>query len=231
MIESVGADKGYCSGRNLKGLEVDRKIEPFIPTQRHNRIGFIENKEFKYDSVRDVYICPSGKELTFIKERKESRVYKAKAIDCNSCRRKKKCTTSKRGRIISCSVFKEQFYNLKERLKSPKAKWSAKIRKTHTERLFSEGKLFHGLRRAKSRGKGNVFKQIITIAAVLNLKRLIKFYKFSESASLMMENFAQSYKKFSLNSKLFRFFDTFMNFILLKFSTLSCCLSLSFNFN
>ena len=45
-IESVGADKGYCSGENLEYLEKN-KIEPYIPTQKHpNTTGGLDKNEF-----------------------------------------------------------------------------------------------------------------------------------------------------------------------------------------
>ena len=63
-VESIGTDKRYCSGKNLRELE-KLGINPYLPSQRHpNTTGGIDRKEFKYEKEKDHYSCPGGKILS-----------------------------------------------------------------------------------------------------------------------------------------------------------------------
>jgi len=63
--QRVAGDSVYGAVRLLKAL-VDRKITPHVPvwdkSARHD--GTFSRSDFVFDQVRNVYICPGGKELT-----------------------------------------------------------------------------------------------------------------------------------------------------------------------
>ena len=54
-----------------------------------HRTEFFSVEEFQYDAERDVYVCPTGKELHFFPAHstERSRRYRARAKDCNHCPR------------------------------------------------------------------------------------------------------------------------------------------------
>ncbi len=189
-IEEISADKGYCSGKNLRELE-QREVRAYIPTQEYaNSKGEIKNKEFKYDERKNVYVCPNRKELSYysyerIKQRKR---YKANEEDCLSCPIKHQCCPSAKRRTISQTVYYKEYERLKKRLKTPEARRASIIRKTVSEGLFAEGKLYHGLRKFMTRGIDKAQKKSFMIASVQNLKRLIReMYRKTNKAAQIIE--------------------------------------------
>ena len=182
-IESVGADRGYCTGENLRAVEA-MDIIPFIPSKRYvNTTGKYDNSKFRYDSQKKVYICPNGKELSYRKsdDEKKTDIYLAKTSDCKVCPLKEECSISKGGRKICRSYFKEEYSRLSVRMKSESGKYAMKIRKTVTEPLFAEGKENHGLRKFMTRGLDKAKKNAYMIATVQNIKRIIKVLKKAEN--------------------------------------------------
>src|SRR3990170_5034255 len=109
-IEGISADKGYCSGKNLRELE-QRGVVAFIPTRRHeNKKGVINNKEFIYEEEKDIFICPNHKELTFYfyDKREQIKRYRAREEDCLECPLKEKCCPKgKRGSLSRTIYYKE----------------------------------------------------------------------------------------------------------------------------
>ena len=74
-IKEISADRGYCSGENLRELE-RQEVKAYIPTQRSIRhtVGGISNKEFIYDELTDRFICPNKKQLRFFNYDKKTEV-------------------------------------------------------------------------------------------------------------------------------------------------------------
>jgi hypothetical protein len=74
-----------------------------------HRTEFFSREAFTYDTKRDVYVCPAGKELHFFAAHSTERSlrYRAYPRDCNHCPLKAKCTTSKQGRSLCRSVDEE----------------------------------------------------------------------------------------------------------------------------
>lgn len=188
-IKSVGADKNYCSGENLEQLE-KKKIEPYIPSQKHpNSTGKIDKKEFIYDNDKDVYICPAKKELTyrFTNERRKAKVYFANKGVCQACTLKENCTTCKGQRKVQHSIYIKEYSRLDKRMNSEKGKEAMKMRKIHTEPLFAEAKLNHGLAKFSTRGLCSSQKNAYIIAGVQNLKRLMKCIKRNAQSRMLSQ--------------------------------------------
>lgn len=174
-IEEVSADKGYCSGKNLRAFE-QREIKAFIPTKEYaNRNGKINNKEFVYNEQSNLYVCPNGKELTFYsyEKKKERNRYRAKEEDCLGCPMKQLCCPNAKRRSVSRTIYYKEYERLEKRLKTSEAKRASVIRKTVSEGLFAEAKMYHGLRKYMTRGIDKAQKKSYMIASVQNLKRLV----------------------------------------------------------
>ena len=102
----VLADKGYYKAEDLKKC-VENGITPYVTKQVYsNGTGdrdFYPDR-FKYNKEENVYICPAGEELQYVKTRKrkgtvtgyEYKNFKA----CEKCVLKERCTKSEKGRII-----------------------------------------------------------------------------------------------------------------------------------
>ncbi len=199
-IESLGADKNYCSGENLRELE-RKAIQPYIPSQKHpNTLGGIDKKEFRYDEGKDKYICPEGKELKYrYTTKKKAKVYYVGNKECLSCPIKEKCTKGKKVRHIQHSIFIKEYQRLSKRMNSSEGRQKMKIRKITTEPLFAEAKMNHGLSKFMTIGLGKSQKKAFCIATVQNLKRLIRYSKSNANNSLLPAGQANSYFKEQLS--------------------------------
>ena len=178
-IEEISADKGYCSGKNLRAFE-QREIKAFIPTQEYvNTNGKINNKEFIYSEEKDQYICPRSKELRFYsyEKKKQQKRYRAGEKDCLGCPMKQECCPDGKRRSVSRTIYYKEYERLGRRLKTPEARRASIIRKTVSEGLFAEAKMYHGLRKFMTRGIDKAQKRSYMIASVQNLKRLIGYTK------------------------------------------------------
>lgn len=174
--ESLGADKGYTAGEFLHNV-INENIQPHIPIfeyQRHNHKGIYSREEFKYDTTKDIVICPEGKELKYWGIQKPSRqqVYRARTKDCKICSKKHECTKD-RARSIGYHIYEESINKAKDLNKTPAYRISQRMRK-RIEELFGEAKEFMGLRRAKFRRMKFVKEQVLMTAATQNIKRIVK---------------------------------------------------------
>jgi transposase len=178
-VQEVSADKGYCSGKNLREFE-QREIKAFIPTQEYvNANGNINNKEFRYDEEKDVIVCPNQKELSFYtyeKARQRNR-YIGRKEECSKCPLKQQCCPEAKRRSVSRTIYYREYQRLEQRLKTPEARRAYIIRKTVSEGLFAEAKMYHGLRKFMTRGIDKAQKRSFMIASVQNLKRVMGYIK------------------------------------------------------
>ncbi|MDI6721727.1 MAG: IS1182 family transposase [Candidatus Aenigmarchaeota archaeon] len=174
--ESLGADKGYAAGEFLHNV-INENIEPHIPIfeyQKHNHKGIYPREEFKYDTTKDIVICPEGKELNYWGIHKHSRqyVYRARKKDCLVCPKKAECTKDT-ARSVGYHIYEESINKAKQLNKTTTYRISQRMRK-RIEELFGEAKEFMGLRRAKFRRMKFVKEQILMTAAAQNIKRMVK---------------------------------------------------------
>lgn len=112
-VKTVKADCGYWSKGNMEKLE-GTEIDAYIPDRRKSfeekgmRDGTLSKYHrnyFKYDEANDEFICPEGKRLK-LKITNRDKHDKTKitgkryfCADCQKCRAKEKCTTSKQKQI------------------------------------------------------------------------------------------------------------------------------------
>ena len=163
----VLSDKGFYVEKDLKDCEA-QGIRVFMPipavVNPHMRFGVPEPEFytdlFAYDSVRDVYSCPAGKEMGFWKRSSKcegvgGRLYRT--MSCFSCSLKERCTRNKRGRIIYRSEYEGSVERLRSRLETPDGKEKLRLRRMLVEhpfgtmkRAFNQGYLLlKGLRKVK----------------------------------------------------------------------------------
>ena len=161
------SDKGFYVEKDLKDCE-EVGITVFMPipatVNPHKRYGVPEpmfyTDRFVYDSVRDVYVCPAGKDLGFWKyiyknNPLRGRVYKTEC--CAVCGFRSKCTRNKRGRIIFRGEFEAAVERLRSRLETSEGKERLRLRRELAEhpfgtmkRAFNQGYLLlKGLRKVK----------------------------------------------------------------------------------
>jgi len=141
-----------------------------------HRTEYFGVEHFAYDGARDVYVCPTGKELRFDRPHSTKRQlrYRARAAECNHCALKAQCTTSNQGHSLCRSVDEGCLERVRAYASSEAYQKALRKRQVWVEPLFAEAKDWHGLRRFRLRRLGRVNSEALLIGAGLNLKRLLK---------------------------------------------------------
>ena len=155
----------------------EQQIRAYVPLPHFDqRTEFFGQRDFRYESDRDVYICPNGVELhhSASSSTEDYRRYWAKAKECNACPLKAQCTTSSRGRRLSRHVDEEYLERVREYHATEAYKKAMRKRSVWVEPLFAEGKDWHGMRRYRLRRLWRVNCEALLRAAGQNLKRLLK---------------------------------------------------------
>ncbi len=179
-VEMVVADSIYGTADNYEQLQRQGK-RCCIPRQRHGTRAdaAVSHDRFTYDAPRDVYVCPAGQVL-----RRYDRVrshgggvrYRAARKTCEACRHFTSCVRSRRhGRQIlrndrtaivtwadaCCSGLEWRRLQRRRRYKA--------------EGSFADAANNHGFKRARWRGLAYVTMQNLLIAAVQNLRKLLRY--------------------------------------------------------
>ena len=178
--EAVCADAAYGSGRNRQELE-DRGIRLVSPPRKpitYTGKEYFSVEDFKYDEIKDEFICPGGHRLSFIdidKERNARRRYRSRRSDCKVCPLKEQCTRSSR-RQLKVGIHHAALTRLRADSKTADFKQLYSLRAPAVEGVFGEAKQWHSLGRAWRRGLSKMRVQCFLIAAVINLKRLASLF-------------------------------------------------------
>lgn len=179
-VKEVGADTKYGTCSNYKYL-LERDILPSIPPWEGgspSKAKRFSQKAFAYDVTTDTYTCPQGHTLTRHSDAvyNNSFTYHAKKKDCSVCPLREKCVSPK---VSVRHIFRAVHQNFKDQaiqyLATDHARETLRQRKTYAEWIHAESKTRHGLRRAMFRGLSKVSIQVLMIAAVQNIKRLVTF--------------------------------------------------------
>ena len=173
--DRLAGDVAYGTGEML-GWLVEREIEPHVPVWDQSEVaadGKFSRASFAYDKVRNLYVCPNGKELktsgtvhggTTLK-------YIAKRSDCGQCPLKPECTTG-RERRVDRDVNQEARDYTQALMETDAYKQSRGQRKK-IETLFGDAKRNLGLTRLRLRGLTGARDEFLLTATVQNLKRLV----------------------------------------------------------
>jgi hypothetical protein len=180
--ECLAADKSYGTGEFFAWLS-GRGISPHIPVLDRTRQtgGKFTRKEFVFDANLNAYRCPSGKLLHYRGMARATRVhiYRAKTRDCQSCKIKKRCTSSTIRRIARS--FDEPIRErMRELAKTDEYKQSRRERRK-VETLFSELKNIVNLSRVRLRRLKHVGEQALMAASAQNIKRLVRLLRRREA--------------------------------------------------
>ena len=179
--ESVCADAGYDNAEVYDAM-LKRNIKTYIPRRQKPVVNCNYEEDFnpgnfQYDSNKNVYICPAGKELhyrSYLKQKGYKR-YVAKKKDCMSCPYKEQCIgKSNNPRKIERNMHEEARREQAKNNGTTEYYEAMRLRKIWCEGNFSHQKEQHNLRRTFKRGIEKVTEQCLLSACALNLKRLVK---------------------------------------------------------
>lgn len=139
--------------------------------------GKLPVEDFVYESQADRLRCPAGHYLELHQHRpaEQLKVYLIQNPQlCAQCSLRERCTSSKRGRSVSRHVQSQLLEELRAEAQSPAAGYSRKRRKHVMEGSFADGANNHGLKRSRWRGLWRQRIQDWMIAAVQNLRLLLR---------------------------------------------------------
>lgn len=139
--------------------------------------GQLPLSQFVYEAAQDRLRCPQGHYLVLHQDRPEQQT-KTYLIDdaahCAHCPLRSQCTQSKRGRSIQRHVQAPLIEAARQETQSPAARYSLKRRRHVMERSFADAFNNHGAKKARWRGLGRQKIQSWLIAAVQNLRILLR---------------------------------------------------------
>lgn len=167
------ADKGYSNGKEIKQCEDVKAIccipKPEPSNQPTNPA--YKREKFIYNSERNLYICPAGNELHYVRTRNrgEFAVY-ANRNACMNCAFKSECTKSKTLREIERSPYQDYINKADERAKQNPELY--KRRQELSEHPFGLTKRIWGFDQFFCRGKVKTSAETSLMFLAFNLRRV-----------------------------------------------------------
>ena len=168
------ADKGYFSGVEIAACDkAGITVTMPRPETSGNRIkGMYVKADFKYDTARDVYICPTGDELTYRYTREEDglQVRRYWTNACQHCPVKSRCTTGTERRVTRWD-YEHLVDEMRDRLRS--AADPMTLRRSTVEHPFGTIKAWMGTTHFLMRRLANVRTEMALNVLAYNIKRMV----------------------------------------------------------
>jgi transposase len=198
--EVVVADSKYGTIENYLALR-DRKVKAHIPdlseSQKDSgrRAEIFDISEFIYDETSDTYTCPAGQRLVAKKYKKKRKAieYSLSKRICMRCELRDRCTRNKNGaRTITRHLRQDELETMRRLSKSVQSRRDLRTRKHFMERSYADAANNHGFKRSRWRGLDRITIQDLMIAAVQNIRILIKHARKPSGVALEMRMAGQS---------------------------------------
>jgi transposase len=174
--QTLAADTTYGNGELLHWLE-QRGVTAQIPVKECplGKSDLYSVERFTYRPENNSYVCPEGKQLTYVgvNPRNRTHVYAATPKRCRDCSQKGQCTRG-RYRMLAIHIHEGARQRARDRAQTPAFVQCQRARRK-VEALFAELKNQIGLRRVRLRRLKFVREQFFLAASAQNLKRLVRF--------------------------------------------------------
>jgi len=135
-------DKSYFEGENIRFMQA-QGFDAYIPCQEKKTQKPYDKQKFRYYSEKDEYICPIEKPVkssfeTYNKERKKYiRIYEGE--ECRNCTHQRQRTNTKTGiRRIKQYPYETERIAMMEKMKTPQAKETYRLRAQTVEPIFAD---------------------------------------------------------------------------------------------
>ena len=176
-VTTAVGDKHYGSANNYRYCQVQNITAHLGQAEAYSSKDIFPVSAFVYESEQDRYRCPAGHYLYYHNYKKDDQLieYKIeKAALCAGCALRKQCTDSKTGRSVTRPIFSELVEAGRAQANSPAARRDWARRKYIMEGSFADAANNHGFKRARWRRLWRQQIQDWLIAAVQNLRILLK---------------------------------------------------------
>ncbi len=178
----VVADAGYYNASEV-GRCLEHGITPYIPkadTSANTKLGLYGKSQFKYDAVKNEYVCPAGAALTYrfstYELGRELQYYRA--TGCKTCALKSRCTRNKANRTITREANEHLMEAMAGRMRQQPAKF--RLRKTLAEHPFGTIKRYFGYTHFLLKGLAKVQTEWSLTTLTYNLKRVLNLVNFQQ---------------------------------------------------
>jgi transposase len=178
------ADSGYYSVDSLTYLD-DNRIKGYLPHPDYardkkdkfkNKQRLFSKQLFRYNRVKDQYICPEGKILhkkTFNSERNRT-LYQAK--DCQQCPKKSLCLSGRaKLRLVTRHTREDLVIKMRNRLAAEACKKKYNQRAHAAETPFGHFKKNLGFRQFLCRGQPRVSTEFKLLCIGYNIRKIAPF--------------------------------------------------------
>lgn len=184
----ISADSNFSSGDNLQYFENKDNIDAYIPDveyqaqQRGKQChkSQFAKEFFKYNPQENCFICPEGKKLPYVGQRKKRRehwVSLYQCHDCKKCRHFGICTKSPKGRHIYVSGYEQLISNMRQKLSTLEGKLIYAKRKIIVEPVLGNLKQNLQFREFLLRRFKKVKGEFSLIATAHNLLKIANFVR------------------------------------------------------
>ena len=171
-------DCGYHTGPNLRYLE-DKKLEGYVPNKQQAAAAKGQDKgpyskgEFRYDEVRDCFICPQGNSIPqgteYMYRGRMRYVYYSSSV-CKQCPVRLECTKGPM-RSITSYGYEAERERVRLRMESPEGK-AEYAKRRMVEAPFGDIKENQGFRSFITRGIRNAKTEFNLQCSAHNMKRI-----------------------------------------------------------
>lgn len=182
-VDTVVADKQYGTAENFRECR-ERGIRSHMgdmlapQLKKGRREGIFGYDDFTYNAETDTFTCPAGQTLTRRKHKKKRKAYEyaCSAAICRACELRSRCTKAKgAARSVKRHYNQEAVDAGRAQSRSAAAKRDRVRRKWLMEGSFADGANNHGFKRARWRRLWRQQIQDYLIAAVQNIRILIRY--------------------------------------------------------
>lgn len=178
-VEVAVADHKYGTSENYiacQQQEIRTHLGDVLSQQNRESNGIFPDTAFKYQPQKDSYLCPAGKELVPRRPYPARRTieYHVPRRGCLSCSLREQCTRSKTGRTVQRHHHQELLDKARKQAHSLQAKRDRKRRQVLIERSFADAANNHGFKRSRWRRLWRQQIQDSMIAAIQNIRTLLK---------------------------------------------------------
>jgi IS5 family transposase len=174
----VVGDSHYGSAENYRSCQSLGIVTHLKPVVRGGLPpGRFGPEDFHYDAAQDILRCPAGKTLRrhSVNKSENTIEYRIERPEqCAACVLRGQCTTARKGRTVVLPVRQEIVQAAKQQALSSAAQASYRVRRFCMEGSFADAANNHGFKRARWRGLWRQQIQDWLIAAVQNLRLLMK---------------------------------------------------------
>jgi len=181
QVNTVVGDSQYGTVDNFRACQqrgIASHMGDLAATQKGTgrREGIFTESDFVYDAETDTYRCPAGQTLRRRRHKKQRQAYEyaVGAKVCEGCSLREQCTRSCAGRSVKRHVDHDAIEAARAESRSAAARRDRRRRRHLMEGSFADAANNHGFKRSRWRGLVKQQIQDFLIAAVQNVKLVLK---------------------------------------------------------